>query len=467
MYVVLYLLIMAGLAAALQPAQDRVSVLEARVESLETFIRDMEPTWVKRYGLIKRCVAPEVENGWVECSTDEAMKPGATCSLSCKTGYVAAMGHEKTTCVEGGDWSIQLKCEVPLVVIGGGLILDEDGDVSVEVLDFDQGSDCKVKIPDMPNRGGSMRTYSNLIYNPGGRELLVCNGLTTEDLATCDAWKISQNPKNWKFHSHTNKGSSYESTMDAFHHIQKTSSFAQSTTTELFNPNTKCGRYAAESATIDNKPYVFGGMLYKKTNHWATETVRQLEREDWTRKKRDCSMSTKRAFFCTVKLEETGAIHIGGFTDNGVTDNVEFRDGCSGRKYHDLAKRPKSKMGNLPSPLSGHGCAMLPNSTDILVSGGSRDQTDSAKKGAYIYRMESNAWYSVSDMKAPRFGHKIVTVGERVFAIGGKERNPDKHLDTIEEYDIQTGEWTELDMKMRKTRSHFGLALIPRSALGC
>ena len=41
--------------------------------------------------------------------------------------------------------------QVPLVVIGGGLILDEDGDVSVEVLDFDQGSDCKVKIPGRVN----------------------------------------------------------------------------------------------------------------------------------------------------------------------------------------------------------------------------------------------------------------------------------------------------------------------------
>ena len=33
-------------------------------------------------------------------------------SLSCKTGYVAAMGHEKTTCVAGGEWNIELKCEV-------------------------------------------------------------------------------------------------------------------------------------------------------------------------------------------------------------------------------------------------------------------------------------------------------------------------------------------------------------------
>ena len=37
--------------------------------------------------------------------------------------------------------------QVPLVVIGGGLILDEDGDVSVEVLDFNQDSNCKVEIP--------------------------------------------------------------------------------------------------------------------------------------------------------------------------------------------------------------------------------------------------------------------------------------------------------------------------------
>ena len=32
-----------------------------------------------------------------------------------------------------------------------------------------------------------------------------------------------------------------------------------------------------------------------------------------------------------------------------------------------------------------------------------------------------------------------MTVGKRVLAIGGKERNPDKHLDSIEEYDTDTG----------------------------
>ena len=37
--------------------------------------------------------------------------------------------------------------KVPLVVVGGGLILDDEGDLSVEVLDFKENSDCKVDIP--------------------------------------------------------------------------------------------------------------------------------------------------------------------------------------------------------------------------------------------------------------------------------------------------------------------------------
>merc|ERR1711915_355806 len=135
---------------------------------------------------------------------------------------------------------------------------------------------------------------------------------------------------------------------------------------------------------------------------------------------------------------------------------------CGQRDYFNITF-PDDGIANLPTPLSGHGCTMLPDSYDILVSGGSRHQTDRSKVGSMVYRWASNTWEDSGWMVEPRFGHRLVAVGRKVFSIGGMERNPDANLDTIEEYNVDTGEWTTSQQKLKKTRAHFGIALVPRS----
>ena len=41
---------------------------------------------------------------------------------------------------------------------------------------------------------------------PDENLLVACNGLTPEDLATCESWKISNDTQTWRSHSQPNKG---------------------------------------------------------------------------------------------------------------------------------------------------------------------------------------------------------------------------------------------------------------------
>ena len=56
----------------------------------------------------------------------------------------------------------------------------------------------------------------------------------------------------------------------------------------------------------------------------------------------------------------------------------------------------------------------------------------------------------------------------RIIAIGGKERNPDIVLDSMEEYDPVSGTWTLLSDRLSVPRTNFGATLIPHSIIpGC
>jgi len=321
-------------------------------------------------------------------------------------------------------------------------------------------SSCIVNLPDMPKTDNSFRTFHNLIYLPVDRKLLACNGLTDVDMATCDALNMTASDRAWAHHSYPNKGS----TLDALWNMNS-KYMSDYSNTKKRNPNQARGRYAAEALTVDNSAIILGGMIYEKDSHWATKETRLREGSDWTGRS-NCQMNMKRAFFCSVKIQDEGVINIGGFTDEAITDNVGVSRNCGGKSYKNLAV-PR-KLASLPTPLSGHGCTVLPDSYDILVSGGSRNQNDRSKVGSYVYRWSKHAWEPSGEMNSPRFGHRIVAVGPKVYTIGGKERHPDLHLDTIEEYNVASGEWTLAPQKLKRTRAHFGIALVPRSLFpGC
>jgi len=439
----------------------KTASLEARVSKLEKIIEDMEELWVERYGLIRRCTTPKVEHGLADCDTSNKMKPGTKCSVICNSGYIATPSQSVTECLESGWWSTQLQCEVPLVVVAGGQVGDDMVDSSIEVIDFNNNTTCHLNIPDMPERDGKPRNLHSLIYNPRTSELLVCNGLSDASKATCDSWNMTDTESSWTGHSFPNKGDKFEESADRMAETYAHFNAYGPLSRKPMNPDRKKGRYAAEVLTINNDPVILGGMVYDDKNHRSTETTRRYTGGDWSRALRSCqNLKMHRAFFCTVKVQEAGMISIGGFSENSVVNKVTLRT-CGGS--FDKSFKKRDSIADLPSPLSGHSCTMLSDSYDILVAGGSRNQMDNAQSSSYLYSLEKNEWTQTGSIVNPRFGGRMVTVGDGVYILGGKERNPEVYLNSIEQFDAKSNDWKVVGRSLIKPRAHFGLALVPRS----
>jgi len=59
-----------------------------------------------------------VEHGLADCVHSKGIvMPWETCSLICNAGYIATPGRDSTTCQEGGHWSTNMQCQVPMETI--------------------------------------------------------------------------------------------------------------------------------------------------------------------------------------------------------------------------------------------------------------------------------------------------------------------------------------------------------------
>ena len=152
------------------------------METLENSFGTFESLLVSRYGLKRNCEAPVIPNGEAKCP-DEIL-PGKTCTLLCDPGYSAIPGKAQTRCKEDGFWSVQMQCEVSLLLVSGGSTSGSTGDITSELVSFFPSKGCDFTMPDMP----TPRTMHNIVYVPGYPEkVLACNGMTKDVLASCDA----------------------------------------------------------------------------------------------------------------------------------------------------------------------------------------------------------------------------------------------------------------------------------------
>jgi hypothetical protein len=122
---------------------DRIYKLEQRVELLEGTLASLEPLFVARYGLIRQCEVPLVTNGEARCP--DKIEPGEKCTLLCNPGYISTPGKDLTTCKEGGFWSAEMQCEIPLLLVSGGAT--DQGDVTSEMISFFPSLGCDLSMP--------------------------------------------------------------------------------------------------------------------------------------------------------------------------------------------------------------------------------------------------------------------------------------------------------------------------------
>lgn len=255
-------------------------------------------------------------------------------------------------------------------------------------------------------------------------------------------------------------------------------------TVPLGKPLEKVSRYASSSVEVRDSVMMIGGMVNSKPSHkvvdmiLVTQVPGPLEEGNWKHistggyPKDSMHLIKPRAFFCTVRgfSNSHGFFSIGGFSGSTIEKSAEWMSYDSGFMSYSI----KSKnIPDMPGPRSGHGCTGLPNSRQLLVSGGSQDEGSPALSSSLLYSVSSGnmtigKWKPTGSMNEARFGHAIVTVAGRVFAIGGNQRKPDKVTDTVEEYNVDDDTWSYLPQKMKTPRTNFGYTLVPHSIFpGC
>jgi len=184
-------------------------------------------------------------------------------------------------------------------------------------------------------------------------------------------------------------------------------------------------------------------------------------------------MVVGRSFFCSVSIKEKGILSIGGLskTANGnrLESSVEFKKIERKGYPEDTSLQTHSAFPDMEYPRSGHACAVLPgDDVKVLVSGGTKAFNGGASTDGEVYDWSKNAWNKAGDMNTARFGHALVTVGSKVFAVGGEYRTGHDIMDTIEEYDVRSNSWKIIETKLKKPRSNFGFTLVPHSLFpGC
>jgi len=450
------------LGMRLLPADDHS--IETKITRLKLRMDRLETRCVARAAKKRFCLPPKVVNGWAQCPED--LPPGTKCSVRCNTGYIATPGKDVAICMKDGFWNNDLDCEIPLVVLSGGIVGETNsGDDSVEVVSLYPSSGCNITIPNMPKADGSHRTLHNLMYMPN-KKILACNGMTNPHKtgrneryrASCDEWSFKT--KKWTRHSYPNEGMT-----------ESDISCQAWTQTTCLSPEEEKGRYAAEMINRGGIVYLFGGMVYDKDGHTPTKTSRSLYESDtvgirhhWNKEN---DLQESRAFFCLLEVND-GVLAIGGLSKDSsgplVLKSIEFSSFSSST----FTKKKSKKFSEMTSPRSGHSCTSLPvGNFSILVSGGTEGFGQAAVATTEMFSLSENTWTPVADMNFARFGHAVVAVGSRIFAIGGDDRNSN-NFDTIEEFDINEKKWQIIPKKLKMSRSNFGHTLIPHSMFdGC
>ena len=435
---------------------DRIAALERRMDALELLC-------VARAGMERHCLVPEVLNG--EASCPKKMPPGSECSVKCNPGYVPTPGKDKAECKDDGFWTIEMECEIPVVIISGGLVDQGSGDSSVEIVSLFPSQGCDKKLEPMPLVDGVKRTLHNMFYLPRYGRIMACNGLTDKHMASCDALSLKTNTWEQSI-SYPNRGSRGDMGICAWSDYDCSGR----------HPYPEKGRYAAQGAIINGRATILGGMVYDKKGHDPVNTIRYMIEGDKSQRMRDLRedywggarrrMGKSRAFFCTSEVEN-GLLLIGGLSRDKKTSVVENSVQFSSKDTLDGYGEDTRMLANMTIPRSGHGCAAVTGNFSVVVTGGTQGFGGTALTDAEVFSWSSNSWRKIASMNVGRFGHAVVNVGNRVFAIGGDDRN-NNYMDTIEEYNAKENTWKIINKKLQKARSNFGFTIVPHSIFdGC
>ena len=138
-----------------------------------------------------------------------------------------------------------------------------------------------------------------------------------------------------------------------------------------------------------------------------------------------------------------------------------------------MREQSVEELGSLEFARTNHACAITSgpsnssNSNDmVLVTGGILDESDVHDEIFDLLDRSSNR--SDTDMNIPRSGHRMVTLGQDVFAFGGQNLIDGSEVNTTEVYNSSSKSWsTHPTHLMTNSTSGLAVTTLPLSAVSC
>ena len=139
-----------------------------------------------------------------------------------------------------------------------------------------------------------------------------------------------------------------------------------------------------------------------------------------------------------------------------------------------MKEQSVEELGSLTFARVKHACAIISDpilinfntKTFVLVTGGLSDNSD-AKDEIFDLTQRSSRTLD-SFMNIQRSDHRMVALGDSVFALGGQHHIDGSTVDTVEVYDVSSESWSTHPSRLKST-STSGLAVtaLPLSAVSC
>merc|ERR1712048_1311935 len=191
-------------------------------------------------------------------------------------------------------------------------------------------------------------------------------------------------------------------------------------------------REDAASITMPNAVYLFGGQFENTYEYMVNDE------NVWQEGKTTIPGGFSKG--CVVKLNNNELALVGG---RGTESRI--------MKFNTATKAFTENWGRLKKPRYGQACVTLGNS--ILVVGGG------IVASSELINIEGGrqSETDVGDLNSERYEFGLVSLGgntTKILAIGGSGYRVDH--DSVEEYDENTGQWKNVNMKLSEKKSDFG-----------
>lgn len=162
-------------------------------------------------------------------------------------------------------------------------------------------------------------------------------------------------------------------------------------------------------------------------------------------------MPTPRSEVAAAELD--GKIYVvGGFVGNGsATATVEV---------YDPAKNTWVSVASLPA--TRHHTVAVGLGGKLYVVGGFETSFQDPTTTTFVYDPASDSWTEAASMTVPRGGHAVAVLNERIYAIGGARPGPadaPQNIAELEVYDPGADQW-ETRSELPTPRDHLGAATV-------